>query len=381
MRALIALATVSVGCSKLLGISDPTVGSGDARDDATPIDDAVDSLFDSPPPCTTAPNFGAEASYALGATGTWLAFGNLDANTPNATIDVAIAVGTEIAILHNDGTGALGSPSVIATPADGVIVEDFTLDVRVDIIAWKFGGTSVVERNHDTVTRGNYLAEQPLDGPFTGVASVRVGFLDGAFNPDVLVHDASERRVYTSNLGTPGTFSQEEVVGTAGDNLVVVQQIDNASNDDAAFIDQTGAVKIALSTGNLGTTTTIGNGALPQAVAFGNFDGTPGLDAIVGTANGGVIYTQDTPGTFTPAAGTIPGVGAGPIQVLDVNGDATDDLVLRDGILLQCPDTRAFTQHVPLALAGPHQLIDLTKDNKPDLIRVTGTNLEVRIQQ
>ena len=382
MRALIALATLSLGCSKLLGITDPSVGGGtdarrDGRDD---IDAMIDSNIDSPPACTTAAVFAPEATYNLAAPGTGLGFGNLDADTPGATRDVAIAIGTEIAILHNDGTGALGNPSSIDTPADGVIVEDFTLDARVDIIAWQFGGTSVVERQHDTVTRGNYLAEQPLPGPFTGVVTVKVGFLDGAFNPDVLVHDASERRVYTSNLGTLGTFAKEEEVGVAGDDLVLVSDLDALSNDDAVFVDQAGAVKVSLSSGSLGATQTIATGARPLAVAFGNFDDGTRLDAIVGTANGGVLYTQDTVGTWTEKPGTIFGV-TGAIKVLDVNGDLTDDLVLANGVLLQCPTTHVFTQFTPLAIGDIYEFVDLTKDGKPDLVRVDGSTLKVRIQQ
>lgn len=355
-------------------------GGGDARDDGTIGDDTLDSNIDSPPACTTAPVFGPEASYPLGAPGTGLGFGNLDANSPNPTIDVAIAIGTEISVLHNDGTGALGTPASINTPADGVIVEDFTLDVRVDIVAWKTGGTSVVERQHDTVVRGNYLAEQPLPGPFTGIVTVKLGFLDGAFNPDLLVHDASERRVYTSNLGTLGTFAKEETVGAAGDDLVLVTDLDALSNDDAAFVDQSGNVKVSLSSGSLGPTDTIATGARPLAVAFGKFDDGNSLDAIVGTANGGVIYTQDTVGTWTQAPGTIFGVTEA-MTVLDVNGDTTDDLVLGNGVLLQCPTTHVFTQFTPLAITSPYAFVDLTKDGKPDLVRVDGAMLKVRIQQ
>lgn len=355
-------------------------GGSDARpDDGGGGDDSPDSAFDAPPPCTTAPVFGPEASYTLAAPGTGLAFGNLD-GAAGSTRDVAVAIGTEIAILVNDGTGTLAAAPPVATAADGVIVDDFTLDGFVDIVAWKTGGTSVVERQHDENNRGTYLAEQPLPGPFTGIVTVKRGFLDGAFNPDVLVHDASERRVYTSNLGTLGTFSKEELVGAAGDDLVLVADLDALSNDDAAFVDQSGNVKVSLSSGNLGPTDTIATGARPLAVAFGKFDDGNSLDAIVGTANGGVIYTQNTFGTWTQAPGTIFGVTEA-MTVLDVNGDTTDDLVLGNGILLQCPTTHVFTQFTPLTITSPYELVDLTKDGKPDLVRVDGSTLKVRIQQ
>ncbi|MEJ7600869.1 MAG: hypothetical protein WKG01_23390 [Kofleriaceae bacterium] len=377
MRALIALATVSVGCSKLLGITDPSVG-GDARDGGD--GDAIDSRFDAPPDCTTNPVFGAEATYELGAPGTDLAFGNLDANT-GGTRDVAIALGTQIAIWLNDGSGGLAVGTPIATAADGVIVEDFTADGFVDLVAWKVGGMTVVERQHDENTRGTYLPEQALPGPFTGVVSVKLGFLDGAFNPDLLVQDGSERRVYTSNLGTLGTFSREETVGAAGDDLVVVDEIDGVSRDDAAFIDGAGAVKLARNTaGGFTTTTTIASGARPGAVGFGDFDATAGTDLMVGTTGGGVLYSQTAPGTFVEVAGTIDGITS-PMQVIDANGDGTQDLVLTSGLVLQCPGTRVFSQRVGIPITAPYELVDLTKDGKPDLVRVDGSQLKVRIQQ
>ena len=297
------------------------------------------------------------------------------------TRDVAIALGTQIAIWVNDGSGALSMGTAVATAADGVIAEDFPADGFIDLVAWKVGGTTVVARQHDENNRGSYLVERPLAGPFTGVVTVKAGYLDGAFNPDMLVHDASERRVYTSNVGTPGTFSREETVGAAGDDLVLVQDIDGLSNDDAVFIDQAGAVKLARNaSGGFTTSTTIATGARPDAVGFGDFDTAAGTDMIVGTSSGGVLYSQSSPGTFVEVTGTIDGV-TGPMQVIDANGDGTEDLVLTGGLVLQCPDTRVFTQRVSLPITAPYQLVDLTKDGKPDLVRVDGSMLKVRIQQ
>src|SRR5262252_7187082 len=114
MGLLIAGTLLAVGCSKVLGISDPTPTKGDAGKQVDAMLDAP--MIDSGPPCINAPNFGPEMTYDLGGTGVTIAVGDLDHDNKK---DVAIALGDHVLILHGDGMGGLANPQTIDTAADG----------------------------------------------------------------------------------------------------------------------------------------------------------------------------------------------------------------------------------------------------------------------
>lgn len=341
----------------------------------------IDSSIDAPPPCTTPNMFGTEMSFDVGAAATGFAVGKLD---PGAALDVAIAVGTQVIILHGDGTGTFGNPTTVDTPATGVGIEDFDLDVRNDLILW--GGNTIVERRQNSAQPGTFLAEQPLPGTFQNVVNVVIENFDGNLVPDVLVQDAVERRAYTSNLGTPGTFSStNQTPGSTGDDLVLAQDVDNADRTDAVFVDQAGNVKLSLGVapGGLQAVTTIGVGATGHAAAFGKFDGDNLPDLVVATAAGGVLFLQNpgNPGTFTLKPGTIPDVIGSTLFVTDINGDGTDDIVVPGSVVLQCPGTPGvFTQVESVNATAPVLLVDVNGNGKPDLLRLEGNALKVRLQ-
>ncbi len=385
VRGLLIIAPVFVaaGCSKLLGISDPAVGDGGAPGeqpiDADP-DAMIDSSIDAPPPCATPNAFSTEMTFDVGAVGTGLAVGRLD---PGAALDVAIAVGTQVVILHGDGAGNFASPLAIDTPAIGVATDDFDVDGRNDLIIWS--ANAIGERRQDKNAPGTFLPEQSLPGTFANVKNAIIEQFDGNLNPDLIVQDDNGRRVFTSNLGTLGTFSTStQNPGVAGDDLVLVQQIDNASRADAVFVDQAGNVKLSLgSTGGLQATALIGTGATGHAAAFGKLDAGNLVDLVVATASGGVLFTQNagTPGTFSQVSGTIPGVVGSTLFVTDINGDGTDDLVVPGSIVLQCPGAPGvFTQVESINATAPVLLVDINGNGKPDLLRLEGTALKVRLQ-
>ena len=378
------LASLS-GCSKLLGISDPVAGDatggGDSRLDS-PMDDAmIDSSIDAPPPCAAPNMFGSEMSFDVGAAATGFAVGKLD---PGAALDVAIAVGTQVVILHGDGTGQFANPTIVDTPAVGVAIDDFDIDVRNDLIIWS--GNNIVERRQNSAAPGTFLAEQPLPGTFQNVANAVIENFDGNFVPDVIVQDDVERRAFSSNLGTPGTFSStNQTPGSAGDDLLLARDIDNADRSDAVFVDQAGNVKLSLgvSPGGLQAVATIAAGATGHAAAFGNFNGDALLDLVIATAAGGKLFLQNAgnPGTFTAAPGTIPGVIGSTLYVTDVNGDGTDDIVAPGSIVMQCPGPPGvFTQVESINATAPVVLVDVNGNGKPDLLRLSGTSLIVRLQ-
>jgi len=348
-------------------------------------DAMVDSGIDAPPACTTSNTFGAELVFDVGATGTGFAVGNLD---PGGKLDVAVAVTTEVVILHGDGTGTVfNNPTKVATAAIGVAIEDFDiLDARKDLVLW--GGNSVVVRRQDgNPNPGTFLAEQPLAGPFQNVTNVAVEFFDnGNLLADLIVQDELDRRVF-EQLGTAGTFSRtNKTTGVAGDDLVVAREIDGVNRADAMFVDQSGNVKLSVSSagGALQAVTTIATGATGRAAAFGKFDGDALVDLVVATAAGGVLYTQNAgaPGTFTQQPGTIPGVVGSTLLVSDINMDGTDDIVVPGSVVLQCPGATPgiFTQVESLNSTAPALLVDLDANGKPDLLRLVGTNLIVRLQ-
>jgi hypothetical protein len=104
------------------------------------------------------------------------------------------------------------------------------------------------------------------------------------------------------------------------------------------------------------------------------------------TSAGGLAFAQnDTdPQTYTQMPGPIAGITGGTMQIIDVNMDGTDDVLVSNRIVLQCPAPAppgTFTQVVPINATAPAQLVDLNNDGKPDLIRIVGNVLKVRIQQ
>lgn len=384
MRRLVALTVVvsfAPGCGQLLGISDPTPGDGGPGGGDAGIDAQ-------PGACVTGAVFRAEATFAVGGMGTAMVVGQLD---QRPGLDVAIAVGNGIQIMSGDGAGSFTAALKIttATPAKALAIEHFDLDTDEDLIVWDVGGTAIAALRQDsTVTPSTYPAEQPLtNGTFTGLQVALTGQLDGNLVTDLLVKDGVEARPYTSNLGTPGTFAKgaNAVPGIgAGDTLVAINQIDDAQREDAVFIAANGDVKLSLQTTQFGTPMVIATGARNQCVGFGRFDEGTSIDMIVGTAAGGVIY-RGSGGTFAAVPGTIPAITGPTMQVIDLNGDGKDDLVLANRIVYQCAPARAgepgvFTQVEEIGSGGVVLAADVTGDGKPDLLRLVGNELKVRVQ-
>jgi hypothetical protein len=341
------------------------------------IDAEIDSGIDAPPPCTTGTAFGAEASFDVEGTGLSLALGKLDAG---ATLDVAIAIGSDIVILHGDGTGVFANPSNVGSVAGQVLIEDFDTDARDDLIVVQVGGSNIAARRQNPA--GTFLAEQPLAGPFTNLHRALVGQLDGNLRPDLYIEDDVERRIWTSSGLTPGGFVRENTtIGAAGDQLVSIEQVDDALRDETVLVDGSGNVKLSIN--STGTPKTIGTGATGRGLAFGKFNGDAFPDLIVATPAGGVLFFQDkdTPGTFVMQAGVVPEVTGSSLSVLDVNGDGTDDIVTATRIVLQCPGSPAtFTQVEGFNATQPSLFADVNGNGKPDLLRLEGTTLKVRIQ-
>lgn len=389
LTTLVAVGLLTGGCSKLLGITDPSSDDGSTPRDGGP-DAEVDSSIDAPPPCTTATTFSPEMSFDVTATGTGLVVAELTRTTPTGR-DVAIAVGDGIQIMTGNGMGgfALGLKKTI--PATAVLTDDFDLTASADddLVAWQTDtGTIAGMRQDSTVgPPSDFLIPQALPDTFTSIKGAASGFIDGALRPDLIVSDANSTRVYISSGLDPGAFiSDGPIAGTgAGDVIVLLRDVDGNGDDDAVLVNQ-GTVKLARNSGGtFATATAIGTGALGRSIGFGKFTNDTVLDLMIGTSAGGKLFKQTSPGTFEEVPGTIPEIGGTKMQVLDVNGDGTDDVVVDNRIILQCAGTSPgevgkFTQVEGVFSGGPSVLIDVNKNGKPDLLRLEGTTLKVRLQ-
>ena len=390
VRTLVALSIVAClpGCEKLLGIGDPTPGVGDDAGGGSGEDAGPE--IDSSPPCVTPVAFGPEVSYAIGATGQALAVGRFDRVTGR---DVAIAVGDGVQLMLGDNAGQFTAGMKLAGPTgmqvDRLVVADFDNNAFDDLVLWDEAGTGIAEIRQ-IVSGGvsTYLAPQPLTDSFTALQAVVPGYLDGAILvSDLLVKDSGAARSYTSSLGTLGTFIPyaSTVPGIIGnDTLAAVANLNGTGSDDAVFISGAGELKILLDAPAFVTTRMAGSGINQRWVGIGKLDADAALDLIVSTADGGVIYRGGAGGTFTQAPGTIASVAGPTMQVIDVNGDGKDDLVLAGLIVYQCAPAMAggpglFTQFE--TIDGPAVAVDITGDNRLDLLRLVGGELRVRVQQ
>lgn len=381
VRTLVALTVVACapGCQQLLGITDPTPADRtDGGGDDGP-------MVDSSPACVTAATFRPEESFAVGGIGTALVVAQLD-RMPGR--DVAIAVGDGVQIMSGDGAGSFSTGMKIAAQADDLVIGDFDNDGDGDILAWDEGGVSMAAYRQDSsVTPSVFGAAQPLTGPFTGLQGALVGLLDGASIDDVLVKDASGAWAYTSRQLNPIAFGREaNAIGDVGaaDVLVAVGNLNGMTGEDAAFVSPAGEVKIAFDALPFSAAAVVATGARDRLVGFGKLDDDASVDLIVGTAAGGVIY-RGGGGSFSEVTDRLPAVTGTRVQVIDLNGDGKDDLVLDNRIVYQCAAAAAggpgvFTQFEAIDARGPWLVVDVTGDGKPDLLRLDGGELKVRVQ-
>jgi len=372
---------LSAGCNQVLGIKDPVPSDATPPGDSRP-DDAMDADIDAPPPCTTATAFGAAITSAVGGTGVALAVSKLDAD--RTTQDVAVSVTSDTMILPGNGDGTFGTAAALGTASTTVVAKDFDLvGVREDLLLVT-ATSAVVRLQKENGQAGVFDNEQALTGPFTNANAARTGELgNSSAVADVVIHDDAGNTPFLS-LATAGTFSRGTTVGAGGDQLVAVAQIDKVDDADALLVDAAGNVKVALSngTGGFSAPVTVATNATGRGVGIGDFDGDTLPDLIVATAAGGVVYLQNagSPGTFVQQADTFPGIQGDTLLVGDVNGDGLDDVVVPTAVVLQCPTTRVFTQVEPIDATPPAVLADVTNNGKLDLLRLSGTDLIVRVQ-
>jgi hypothetical protein len=297
--------------------------------------------FSQPP---TSPETTGDAPTALaagdfgGGAGRDLAVANFSSDT------VTILLGNG----SGDFTPAGTSPETVGSDPRTVAVADLGGDANADL--------AVANQGEDTVTillgdgTGNFTEvattspEAVGDGP-TSIAAVNLG---GDPNTDLAVANEGDDEV-TILLGD-GSGDFTEVAATSpeavGDSprSIAAADFDGVGGPDLAVANlDTDDVTILLGDGSGDFTETAATspedvGDLPVSVAAGDLGGDASIDlAVVNQFSGNAtILLGDGTGDFT-AAGTSPealGAGASPrsVAAVDLNGDASADLAIADGI-------------------------------------------------
>jgi hypothetical protein len=374
------------GCSNLLGITNPSARADGGIDTPVPPGDgpgadvAVDTRIEAMR-CATPPQLEIADVYQLSGSAAdapgLMALADFDAD---GKLDVAVALTTKVVILHGDGAGGFTRPQTIDTPADGVIGTDFDAGFA-DLLLWKVGGSTVLERRQNPSARGQFLSAIALPQTFSDVRAIAIGLFDGNATTDVIVADAAELRIFTPSQINLGTFSKAAQVGSGSDALVAAGTLNGDTQlDDVALITSDGQLRLVpKQNGELTTTGLLATGINPGTVAFGDFNGDHALDFIVATPDGGVVYRQTAPGaipTYSRVDGVVPGVVGPIVRVADVDGDGRDDVIVPAGIVQQC-DGGTFSPLVPFASSAATLVRDLDNNGKPELLRLVGQQLEV----
>ena len=342
-----------------------------------------------------------------------------------------VAVGREINVLLNDGTGSFsqstyplgavatdvwvadltgdgiadidvfgnllfpgksgGSLDAPGTPAhvggaskDGVGIADLDGDGSLDLVEADNSGLSLFA-NDGT---GAFTSKGSLGDSAGGMRAAVVGDVDGDGRVDVIGALSSLPRVQVFLNRGNWQFSAPDTYGFTGTNLRLADVDEDGDLDLVASTDAySGFVEVLKNRGE-GTfddtsMVQLDAGVTPSAVAEGDLSGDGTTDVAMNGSGGNVlIFRRHANGEFTsPISVAVPGAGAlGALTIADLDGDSLDDIAVADistSRLLLLRNTGNTTFDTPVALQLPVQASsvfagDVDADGDTDLVAGAG---------
>ncbi|HYJ20788.1 MAG TPA: FG-GAP-like repeat-containing protein [Solirubrobacterales bacterium] len=320
-------------------------------------------------------SLGPATNYAMPGFGplSGIATGDFNGDgSPDAVVGSPFEAG--IAISLNDGEGAFGPPTVLASEFsyESFVVRDFDGDDHLDVAATGGGAYAVFLGNGD----GSFAPgmTEPIDewalslagGDFDadGVVDLALGNVDGS-TVRILLGDGDGTFTATTPVDL-GPLSPEscgcveswgiaagDLDGDGRDDIVVSDRFENRlfsvlSNPDGTFTPRGPFV-----TGNEGN---------PIAVALADLDADGKLDAVTADylENTGTVLSGHGDGTFTAALEVDAGPSPYANAVADIDGDGKPDLLFadQDGNFDGGKVTILRNDGRPAALTGPAAGLD-----------------------
>jgi hypothetical protein len=356
-RAVLVCGTLT-GCAQIVGIEDLGGDPGfvePGRDAEAPPDQGT--------ACASVPSFGAPTSFGA-ANATALAVGDLD---NDGLLDVAYADGSNVFIFRGRPQGGLGAPAPMASSpviANSLLIADLDGDGLQDLVTWNAVGVPGPNNNvvsahrQSSTTPGTFRPAQTFTvpgAPGPNFGSIRTIVLaprlddDPEQRPDLVVSTMEGALPYFGVASSPGTFSAGPALLADDRPLITVTDVDGDTFDDVVFASAGGLQIIFNKTAAPGTfdpARFVGSGNVLNA-GFGRFSAAnaPRKDVVLVSGGSGTaaLFVQNGPRTFVQQAAAaifhvepLPADLGGPLAVIDINGDGTDDVISGRSLAVQC---------------------------------------------
>jgi hypothetical protein len=250
----------------------------------------------------TLPSFLAPVSYPVDAYPSAVAVGdfNGDGKLDLVTANYGHYGVSDVSVLLGNGDGTFQPARNFATGTlpvvPSVAVGDFNGDGKLDIVATNGSSVSVLLGNGDGTFQPAQTYGLPDEGGLVQTPlSLAVGDLNGDGKLDLVVTGTTQYLGYGS--APPGANYVNVLLG----------------NGDGTFTDA--------------STVQVPGGALPEAVALGDFKGDGKLDVVTAATNGVDVLLNNGNGTLAPPTAFATDGTPGSVAVGDFNGDGKLDLV------------------------------------------------------